>query len=113
MMADGRLGKCKPCTREDVRANRAARAEQYNQYDRQRKAAAPPPKKRPEVERAGRFLRRAIKNGDVVPWPVCFVPECSNKPEGHHPDYGQPFDVVWLCRAHHQQAHAVSSIKDF
>ena len=36
MMADGRLGKCKACARKDVRENRAAKAERYREYDRQR-----------------------------------------------------------------------------
>jgi hypothetical protein len=53
-------------------------------------------------------LGNAIARGDVTPWPVCAVPECDKKPEAHHPDYASPLDVVWLCRAHHMQAHAIA-----
>jgi len=47
------------------------------------------------------------KAGSITPWPVCALPECANKPEAHHPDYSAPLDVVWLCSAHHKQAHAL------
>jgi len=29
----------------------------------------------------------------------------SEKVEGHHPDYGQPLVVTWLCRLHHTKEH--------
>ena len=109
MMADGRLGKCIECAKADVRRNREQRRDYYNTYDSQRKKLKPvsPSPNHAKVKRAGDLLRRAIKAGDVTPWPVCALPECSKKPEAHHPDYGQPFSVVWLCRSHHQQAHAI------
>jgi len=30
---------------------------------------------------------------------------CGAAAEMHHPDYGQPLNVEWLCRAHHLQLH--------
>jgi|GEM_PF-5489211 len=35
-MGDGHLGKCKACTRYDVRENRKAHVDYYNEYDRVR-----------------------------------------------------------------------------
>lgn len=46
-----------------------------------------------------------IKAGNLIPEP-CFL--CGEKAEAHHPDYDQPLDVVWLCRPHHMQAHALA-----
>ena len=53
-------------------------------------------------QRCREKLWRAVKRGDVVPQPceVCGDP----KSEAHHADYEKPFDVRWLCKAHHYQA---------
>jgi hypothetical protein len=44
----------------------------------------------------------ALRKGKIVKQP-CFV--CGKKAEAHHPDYGRPLDVVWLCTAHHKEVH--------
>jgi hypothetical protein len=47
------------------------------------------------------YLRRGlIERIDRQP---CIV--CGAHAEMHHPDYGQPLWVVWLCRAHHGELH--------
>lgn len=110
---------CKTCRREMVRANRAAKAEKYRAYDRER-ALLP---KRVEqnrrvtaewrannrAERAAQVaVGNAVRDGRLFKWPACAVPECtSTRPVAHHPDYSRPLDVVWLCQAHHKQAHAL------
>lgn len=53
-------------------------------------------------------VAKAILRGKMTPWPVCAVPECCDKPQAHHPDYDLPLDVVWLCDAHHKEAHAMA-----
>lgn len=115
-MGDGLLGKCKRCTRLDVRASRASRAEYYRAYDKDRyrndavraanaratfRAAA---LKHPERKRAAEAVGKAIRDGRIKRQP-CWV--CGEKAQAHHPDYSQPLDVVWLCVMHHRQAHAI------
>lgn len=58
-----------------------------------------------KIAHAHRIFHQAIKSGKVIRQP-CFV--CGyEKVEGHHPNYDAPLDVVWLCRMHHRQAHAL------
>lgn len=54
-------------------------------------------------------VAKAVARGNLVPWPACAVPECActEELEAHHPDYSMPLDVIWLCRTHHRQAHAL------
>lgn len=54
---------------------------------------------------ANYLLRNAVRDGRVTKWPVCAVPECSEKPEAHHADYDNPLGVTWLCKQHHKECH--------
>lgn len=49
--------------------------------------------------------RRAVKAGRIAKWPceVCG----SEHVDAHHPDYSAPLAVVWLCREHHREVHAM------
>lgn len=62
----------------------------------------------PDRRKASHMVNNAIRDGRLIPWPVCAVPECNLKPEAHHPDYDNPLGVSWLCSAHHKQAHALT-----
>jgi hypothetical protein len=118
-MADGHLNKCKACTKSDVAMHRQANLEHIRQYDRMR--AIQPHRialrervflewkqKHPERRAAQTVLGNAVRAGRIIPWPVCEMPDCNQKPEAHHPHYESPLLVTWLCRAHHMQAHAIS-----
>lgn len=124
--------RCKECIKKSVRANRASKIDHYRAFDRAR--ASMPHRvaarkeyqqtdafakshnaavkrweaKHPERKRASTTVGNAIRDGRLVPWPVCAIPECNCKPQAHHPDYDRPLDVVWLCQAHHKQAHAIA-----
>ena len=63
--------------------------------------------KHPERRAAHAALGNAVQSGKIFRWPTCAIPECNAKPQAHHPDYSAPLDVVWLCPAHHKQAHAL------
>ncbi len=123
--------RCKECIKASVRANRLEKIDYYRQYDRMRGsqphrvaarvAYAKTPAyaesheaaslrwaaKHPERRKASHIVSNAVRDGKLIPWPVCAIPECSDKPQAHHPDYSRPLDVVWLCSFHHRQAHAL------
>lgn len=130
--ADGYASKCKDCAKAIVRAARAKNKEHYKAFDKARanrpdriaaraaymeteqgKAAAQRARKAyinkaPERRAAHVLVGNAVRDGRLHPWPACAVPDCDcNKTEAHHPDYSRPLDVVWLCSAHHKQAHAL------
>ena len=128
---DGLASKCKDCAKAIVKAARVKNREKYIEYEKARasrpdrvaaradyaktvagKAAASRARKtyiqkEPKRRAAHVAVGNAVRDGQLIPWPVCALHECSAKPEAHHPDYDRPLDVVWLCSAHHKQAHAL------
>lgn len=123
--------ECKACVRARVKAHRQANLERVRSYDRMRAAQPHRVAARLEYQESRAFsqshaaaakrwagknigkraaqvtLGNAVRDGRVQPWPVCEVPECGSKPEAHHPHYGSPLTVTWLCSEHHKQAHAL------
>jgi len=106
-MADGRLGKCKACTKTDVRrwywSTRPARAE----YERSR-ANLPHrralSRKNRQKSEARIAVNNAIRDGRLVRQP-CQVCGVTARVEAHHDDYSRPLDVRWLCFTHHCEVH--------
>ncbi len=103
--------KCKTCCMKDVKAYRASHIEDFRAIDRRRgmlphrvSARDKWKAKYPERAMARYIVDRAIKKGYIVRLP-CIV--CGKKAQGHHPDYSEPLNVVWLCPEHHQQEHAI------
>ena len=108
-MKDGRLGKCKDCTRADVTRNRDARIDEARAYDRARGNRQGPEylreyrKRNKEKDRAHRLLNYAVRTGKITKKP-CEV--CGDKrTQGHHDNYEAVYDVRWLCSKHHRQHH--------
>lgn len=111
-MGDGHLGKCKDCTRLDVRINYRKTKPARAQYERERnhrpeRRAAKRRYERlhgerhPERKRARAAVARALRSGRLHrrPCEVCG----DTKSEAHHPDYALPLKVRWLCLPHHRQ----------
>ena len=118
---------CKACRCAMVRANRVAKLDQYQAYDRSRaslehrvqararyqqtaegRCAATRAKRRYAERYAQRraanvAVGNAVRDGHLLKLP-CQVCGAS-KTEAHHPVYSQPLNVVWLCKPHHQQLH--------
>jgi hypothetical protein len=115
LLGDGRLGKCKDCTKADVKRHRQENWEKVRAYDRLRASQPHRVAQAKEIhdrwramypnrKAAQASLRRAVLSGVVKPQP-CWV--CGSKAEAHHPDYDRALDVVWLCPPHHRQTHAL------
>jgi hypothetical protein len=108
--------RCKECIRLSVRNNRLDKIDYYRQYDRTRSSMPHRLQKNKEIGarwRATHPKRRtaqvavnnAVRDGRLVQLP-CLL--CGGKSEAHHVDYDAPLQVVWLCPAHHKQAHAMA-----
>lgn len=125
-MGDGHLGKCKECTKSDMRIHRENNLESIRAYDRKRgqlthrKEAGSARQKnhREEHNRANReysarhkdrkvahmIVGNMRKRGKLDPKP-CEVCGSDDRIQAHHPDYSKPAEVVWLCQAHHMELH--------
>ncbi len=62
------------------------------------------------AERAlvNRQLREAVYAGRINKPAECSSCGTGGRLDGHHRDYDKPFDVVWLCRQCHANAHRVT-----
>lgn len=106
-MADGHLGSCKECHRARVRQNRAAKITHYRAYDRQRYdcyARTPLSVAESAARRAARVaVSNAVRDGRLL---KNNCQHCGDaRAQGHHPDYGKPLEVIWLCNACHRRLH--------
>lgn len=91
-MADGTRGLCRP--HADARQRRGApKALAYKLTN-------------PLNVRAHNALNNAITAGRVIrPTSCSRCGGSDTKINGHHHDYTQPFDVVWLCYSCHAKTH--------
>lgn len=109
--ADGHLGKCKNCTKEDTRLRRAGNPERNRAYSRKyatSEAGRAAIKARYvrykacNMRQAHYDLTRAVIEGRLVRQPC---ETCGKKADAHHDDYSRPLEVRWLCRTHHAAWH--------
>lgn len=101
MMGDGRLGKCRKCTRKDVKENYAKRIDYYREYDRKR-GFRPGPRYKIDARMA---VSKAKDNGELKQLPCEVGVDCAGRMEAHHDDYNKPLEVRWLCKKHHSEHH--------
>ena len=127
---DGRVNKCKECTKASVKKNRKANHDYYKEYDKSRYNNDPIrralqqkqrvewvennraranelkrnwAKKNKHKTRAHLAVHRAVKSGELKREPC---ERCSREPsQAHHEDYSRPLDVVWLCSQCHSDEH--------
>lgn len=121
---DGRMSKCKECTKSAVRENRARKIDYYRAYDRHRHYVGGPrgtPSKEASARaraawrdrnshkrRAQNVVNNAIRDLRIAKPKDC--ERCGEAPtthnlQAHHHDYTKPLDVVWLCTKCHGLEH--------
>jgi hypothetical protein len=59
----------------------------------------------PEKVRARKMVECAIRNGFMERPNSCSICSIECNPDGHHPDYNKPLEVVWVCRKCHFSLH--------
>jgi hypothetical protein len=108
-MADGYLGKCKDCTKVDVKSNRKMNIDYYREYDRNRGNRQTKEYKLeyrfkfPGAYKAKTMVNNAIRDKKLFKEP-CEI--CGYEPShAHHDDYLKPLNIRWLCPVHHSQWH--------
>jgi hypothetical protein len=120
-MKDGRLNKCKECTKRDVRKNYRDNIEHFREYERQRfkdperkkfirRYALKRKEKYPEKHHARNAVNNAVRGGRLERPDTC--ENCGNtgRIEAHHTDYSKPLDVKWLCVICHRAEHGQEAV---
>ena len=116
-MGDGHLGKCKDCTKLDMRIDRNTKP-RVREYDRRRSFLPHRIELRNRVSREwdARFPDRAkahtavgnaVRDGKLMKPELCEGCGLPKRVEAHHPDYSQPLLVVWLCKPCHAIADKI------
>ena len=77
----------------------------YQQTAKYKKAIEKYRAKFPEKRKAQGILAYAIQSGKIKRPSVCSLCNIQCIPEGHHPDYSKPLDVIWVCKDCHTGIH--------
>jgi len=132
-MADGRLNKCKACTKKDVSENYRQNIDHYTEYEKNRatlphrvaardkyqktdsgKVTGNRAKNKWEIrnpikKKASNTVNNAVRDGKLTKPDVCEVCNLSAiKLNGHHDDYALPLIVRWLCNKCHVAWHKIN-----
>lgn len=111
IMKDGLLGKCKDCTKSDVKEHREKNIERVRAYDRARGSRQTDDYRRenrikyPKKYLAKSRVNNALRDGRLSKKSSCSECGSGRAIHGHHDDYNKPLEVRWLCAACHRQWH--------
>lgn len=115
-MGDGKLGKCKECTKKDVHDRYVLTRKERSLYEAKRYKD---PRRRAYVNEQLRLLRirypekakawaavaRAVRSGKLIRG-ACVHCGATKRIQGHHDDYYKPLDVRWVCfKCHREREH--------
>ncbi len=126
-MFDGHVNICKVCQKARISKHRQDNLERIQEYDRNRPNAQQRTvenrermhnlteeqkeiqinKPKREWGKRNRHKTRAhLQTGRKLINPgICSRCNSTKKIEGHHPDYNEPLNVIWLCDACHKAEH--------
>lgn len=114
-MSDGRLGKCKQCTRSDVREHRSNNLDRIREYDRARGRSSRARARRdaygatnPIQVWASRAVNNRVRFRVMRREASCEVCGATDRLRLHHDDYMLPFVVRVLCATHHRLWHVAN-----
>lgn len=120
-MGDGHIGKCKECTKTDVRRRYydpesrlkiiAYERERFKNPERKKnisKYRAKMKIKNRHKFKAWYAVSNALRNGKLKKLP-CEICRSKNNLNAHHDDYSKPLQVRWLCRYHHMEIEGKQS----
>lgn len=101
-----RHSRCADCKSRRDRASNSTPERRAKEVARQRAKDSTPEGRKKKRARCAASYR--VRSGKLMKQPcaVCLSPRA----EKHHPDYGKPLDVIWLCRKHHAQAHRLARL---
>lgn len=51
-------------------------------------------------------MAKALMRGDIDKSTTCVKCGAGGRIEGHHPDYGKPLAVLWVCTSCHATIHS-------
>jgi ribosomal protein S27AE len=116
-MADGRLNKCKECTKNDVALNYRDKRAYYSKYDQERYKTDSRRKMQTEYQKirrlrypqkylAWRTVSNSLRSGKLIKPDICSKCGSGKKIQAHHEDYSKPLDIIWLCfKCHRELEH--------
>ncbi len=107
-MKDGYLNKCKECTVLDTRLHREMNGDKIRDYDRARHSDRHKVKfedRYPLKNAAETTINNAVKYGKIAKPLFCVRCWDAGKIHGHHRDYSNKLDVIWLCPRCHATEH--------
>ena len=95
----GYTARCKKCLRISRRESKERHRDRHNANNK-----AWVERNRHKVK-AQKDFNNAIAAGRIKRATECSKCGATGAIEGHHKDYTKPFDVIWLCRPCHVEAH--------
>jgi hypothetical protein len=66
----------------------------------------------PHAVAAHKAVAAAVRRGEIVRGPccVCGKPSVGKSSHGHHDNHRKKLDVIWFCKAHHDEHHRLERL---